>query len=102
MQLPKFDLGALESICEIFGDTTVGFTGSEIGKLLRESAIDDIMPQITKRTRLFEALKAKQESDKCSSYRLNLSEINNHIKIITQKSLPITLLIINSATQSVN
>ncbi len=65
--LKKFDLSVIESISKILGDTSEGFTGSEIGKLLSESRIPDPNPEITKWKRLFEALKQKQELDDCSN-----------------------------------
>ncbi len=65
--LEKFDLGALESIAKVLGDTSDGFTGSEIGKLLDECNIPDPCPTMTKWKRLFEALKQKQEVDQCSN-----------------------------------
>jgi len=65
--LEKFDLGVLESIAKVLGDTSDGFTGSEIGKLLDECNIPDSWPTMTKWKRLFEALKQKQEVDRCSN-----------------------------------
>ncbi len=59
--LAAFDLSVLERICEVLADTSTGLTGSEIGKLLSQIGIDDPMPGITKRVRLFEALKQRQE-----------------------------------------
>lgn len=67
MILPNFNLGALQSLCDILGDTGAGFTGSQIGKLLAECNINDPMPGYTKRIRLFEALKSKQEQDRCAN-----------------------------------
>lgn len=63
MALEKFDLGVLQSIANILGDTSSGFSGSEICRLLAECKIPDPLPNYTKRYRLFEALKTKQESD---------------------------------------
>jgi hypothetical protein len=65
--LKKFDLSVIEAISKILGDTSEGFTGSEIGKLLKECRILDPYPGITKWRRLFEALKQKQEQDDCSN-----------------------------------
>jgi uncharacterized protein (TIGR02391 family) len=67
MALPKFDLGLLQSISDILGDTQKGFTGSEIGRLLGECGITDLLPQYTKRYRIFEALKEKQLADGCGN-----------------------------------
>lgn len=65
--IPKFDDNILQEVCNLIADTSDGLTGSEIGKLLAQSNIDDPEPTITKRARLFEALKAKQEKDGCSN-----------------------------------
>jgi len=65
--LKKFDLSVIESISKLLGDTSGGFIGSEIGKLLSECKIQDPFPMITKGKRLFEALKQKQEEDDCSN-----------------------------------
>lgn len=65
--LNKFDLGALESLAKVLGDTSGRFTGSEIGKLLDECNIPDPWPTMTKWKRLFEALRQKQEADRCSN-----------------------------------
>lgn len=67
MALPKFDLGLLQSISDILGDTQKGFSGSEIGRLFRECGIADLFPQQTKRHRIFEALKEKQQADGCGN-----------------------------------
>ena len=65
--VPSFDLGVLERICEVLAATSTGFTGSEIGKFLSRLDIDDPMPGMTKRVRLFEALRQRQERDRCGN-----------------------------------
>ena len=65
--VPSFGLGVLERICEVLADTSTGFTGSEIGKFLSRLGIDDPMPTMTKRVRLFEALRQRQERDGCAN-----------------------------------
>lgn len=67
MALPSFDLGVLQSISDILGDTRYGFSGSEIGRFLDECKIADPFPTLTKRHRLFEAFKAKQLVDNCGN-----------------------------------
>lgn len=67
MPVPTFDLAVLESIANILGDTQRGFTGTEIGNLLRECHIPDLSLATTKRVRLFEALNHKQHLDKCGN-----------------------------------
>jgi len=57
----------LERICDVLGDTTSGLTGSEIGRILRDLNIQDPMPGITKRRRLYESLKARQVRDRCGN-----------------------------------
>jgi len=61
--ISKFDEANLQALCDILGDTTTGLTGSEIGRYLGECSIDDPMPQMTKRHRLFGALRARQDQD---------------------------------------
>ncbi|MFH1076944.1 MAG: hypothetical protein V1753_08975 [Pseudomonadota bacterium] len=65
--LPKLDLSVVESICKVLGDTGKGFTGSEIGKLLNESGIEDIDSTNTKWKRLNSALANKQLVDGCAN-----------------------------------
>src|SRR5258708_9077203 len=59
--VPAFDLSVLERICDVLAATDDGLTGTEIAKLLSQLAISDPMPTMTKRKRLFEALKQMQE-----------------------------------------
>lgn len=61
--IPEIDSVVLERICDVLADTSTGLTGSEIGKLLRRLSIDDPMPGMTKRVRLFDALSQRQRSD---------------------------------------
>jgi uncharacterized protein (TIGR02391 family) len=63
----KFEDQILQKICDIIGNTITGLTGSEIGKILRDCGIEDVSPSITKRDRLFDALRAKQSSDGCGN-----------------------------------
>jgi uncharacterized protein (TIGR02391 family) len=65
--IPSFDETVLHSICDVLADTVEGLTGSEIGQLLRESNIDDVLSGFTKRVRLFEALSQKQKQDNCAN-----------------------------------
>ena len=68
MAFEKIDLSVLKPICDILGDTNKGFTGSEIGSFLEDYNIPDVMTDCNKRTRLYGALKAKQESDGCGDH----------------------------------
>lgn len=66
--IPELDLTALERICDVLADTSTGVTGSEMGKLLAGLGIADPLPGMTKRVRLFEALKQRQQSDRCGNH----------------------------------
>jgi uncharacterized protein (TIGR02391 family) len=59
----KFDEANLQALCDILGDTTTGLTGSEIGRYLGECGIGDPTPQMTKRHRLYDALRMRQDQD---------------------------------------
>ena len=62
-QVPSFEETALRAICDILGDTSDGLSGSEIGRLLRDCGIEDLLPDHTKRERLFAALHQRQRKD---------------------------------------
>lgn len=66
-QIPSFDETTLRALCEVLGDTSSGLTGSEIGQILRDCGIDDLLPNVTKRHRLFEALYQRQSRDGCGN-----------------------------------
>lgn len=66
-RIPLFEPSVLERICDVLADTSTGLTGSEIGKLLRRLGIADPMPGMTKRVRLFEALRQRQAQDQCGN-----------------------------------
>lgn len=72
MNYKKLDLSIIEGISKALGDTSNGFTGTEIGQLLHECNINDSNPTITKWQRLNEALSTKQQQDNCSNNILNL------------------------------
>lgn len=65
--IKSFDLSVLESIAKILGDTSDGFTGSQISIYLRECSIDDPDPHMTKWKRLSVALSNKQTQDQCAN-----------------------------------
>jgi uncharacterized protein (TIGR02391 family) len=65
--IPKLKDTHLEALCGVIGDTHCGLTGSEMGRLLQRCGIEDPLPTDTKRRRLFEALRAKQERDGCAN-----------------------------------
>ena len=64
---PKLNDANLEALSDILGDTSTGLTGSEIGQSLRKCNIADTSPTMTKRHRLFEALREKQNADGCAN-----------------------------------
>lgn len=64
--IPRFPENALESICNILGDTQTGLTGTEIGKYLARCGIADGVTS-TKRVRLLEALSAQQQRDSAAN-----------------------------------
>lgn len=65
--VPVLEEAQLRAVCEVLGQTDSGLTGSEIGKLLRACSISDPYPTMTKRDRLFEALSARQNQDRCGN-----------------------------------
>jgi uncharacterized protein (TIGR02391 family) len=65
--IPAFKDTVLQAICDVLGDTANGLSGSEIGRLLSASGIDDPMAGGTKRHRLYAALQMRQASDKCAN-----------------------------------
>lgn len=68
----KLSLSIIEGISKALGDTSSGFTGTEIGQLLSECDINDLNPMNTKWRRLKEALSAQQQQDNCSNNILKL------------------------------
>jgi len=68
--IPSFDDATLQALGNILGATDTGLTGSEIGRHLRECGIDDPLPTLTKRHRLFEALRQRQSWDGCANHVL--------------------------------
>jgi hypothetical protein len=67
MPVSSLPLNVLERICDVLADTSTGFTGSEIGKPLSRLNIADPQPQMTKRVRLYEALRQRQDTDRCAN-----------------------------------
>lgn len=65
--IPKFDDNSLQAICDVLGDTASGLVGSEMGRLLARSGIQDVEPTITKRHRLHSALSNRQRKDNCAN-----------------------------------
>ena len=66
-KISSLEAASLESLCKILGDTDEGFAGTQIGKILTKSKIDDIDSANTKWKRLNSALSQKQNLDGCSN-----------------------------------
>ena len=69
--IPKISNNHLEALCAVIGDTSEGLTGGQIGALLDRCGIGDPTPDFTKRVRLFNALRVKQETDGAANTVLN-------------------------------
>ena len=68
---PVFPPNELQALCDVLGETDAGLTGSEIERLLASCQIGDPAATKTKRHRLFEALKARQDHDRGSNAELH-------------------------------
>jgi uncharacterized protein (TIGR02391 family) len=81
--IPKLDETHLRAVCDIIGDTAEGLTGSEIGRLLAQCGIEDPEPTMTKRHRLFTALKTRQDKDRCANHPLNfIQTVMNPVRFV--------------------
>jgi len=67
MAIPSFSAVHLQRICDVLAETSTGLSNTEIASLLQHLGIDDPSPGITKRQRLFAALNARQERDRCAN-----------------------------------
>lgn len=67
MAIQNFNLATITSISKILGDTGNGLTGSEIDRFLTECDIYNPHINSTKWKKLYDALKIKQESDRCAN-----------------------------------
>lgn len=65
--IPSLQVPTLQALSDVLGATDTGLTGSEIGRFLAECGIADPIPQMTKRRRLFQALKDRQAQDQCAN-----------------------------------
>ena len=83
----KLNDANLQALCDIIGDTGAGLTGSEISRCLLACDIADPHPGITKRYRLFEALRAKQDADRCANGVLAfVKHVMNPVRYVDQKA----------------
>ena len=71
---PLIPPNELQALCDVLGDTEAGLKGSEISRLLTTCHISDTAATETKRHRLFKALKARQDRDRCSNTVLHFVE----------------------------
>ena len=67
---PTLEPHLLESICRTIADTNVGLSGTEIGKILADSGINDIDPTNSKWRRLYNACINWQNKNHCSNHIL--------------------------------
>ena len=67
MECIQLTQNVIEGIANVLGDTTDGFTGSEIHKYLHLSNIEDIDSTNTKRIRLYNAFAKSHNDNKCSN-----------------------------------
>ena len=59
--ITSFESNVLARICDVLGDTDTGPTGTEIERLLKKSPGRRPLQEITKRHRVYEALRLRQE-----------------------------------------
>ena len=64
---PTISSEILENICRVIANTETGLTGTEIGRILADSMIQDTDPTLTKWKRLFNAFANYQNRNQCSN-----------------------------------
>ena len=74
--IKSFELSVLESLAKTLGDTSEGFTGSQIGVLLSETGFPDPLAGATKWKRLYQAFLEKQTEDRCAN---NIGAFIEHV-----------------------
>lgn len=67
MTIPELAPPILEQLSNVLADTSSGLTGSEISRYLQQCGISDPDPTLTKRVRLYNALRQKQTVDRCAN-----------------------------------
>ena len=84
--VPRFKDVHLQAVCDVIGDTSAGLSGSEIGRCLSACSIIDPCPGITKRDRLFAALRNKQDLDSCANGVLVfIQHVMDPVRYVDQK-----------------
>lgn len=78
----------IENICRVIADTDTGLTGTEIGRILAESLIEDTDPTLTKWRRLFNAFAHYQNKHQCSNNILTfLSKAMQPVRYVDKPQL---------------
>lgn len=57
----------MEQVCNVLGDTVTGLTNTEIKSVLSACGVADPGSIVNKRTRLFDALRVRQQQDRCAN-----------------------------------
>lgn len=65
--IPPISSEVLENICQVIANTDTGLTGTEIGRILADSMIQDTDPTLTKWKRLFNSFANHQNKNKNSN-----------------------------------
>jgi uncharacterized protein (TIGR02391 family) len=87
MKIVNFNENVLQKICDVLGATNDGLTGFEISTLLKQVGILD-SELSTKRHRLFDALKKRQDNDKCGNLIVAfIQAAMNPVRYLNNKNL---------------
>jgi len=85
---PALSSEIVENICRVIADTETGLTGTEIGRILAESLIEDTDPTLTKWKRLFNAFAHYQNKHHCSNNILTfLSKAMQPVRYVDDSEL---------------
>lgn len=85
---PALSSEIAENICRVIADTDTGLTGTEIGRILAESLIEDTDPTLTKWKRLYNAFAHYQNKHRCSNNILTfLSKAMQPVRYIDNPEL---------------
>lgn len=77
-RFPIIGPSVLESICRVVADTSLGLTGTELGKAILDSKMIDVSPEMTKWKRLYNSCVDIQNRTGCSNNILTLIQIAYH------------------------
>jgi len=85
---PSISSEVIENICRVIANTETGLTGTEIGRILAESLIQDTDPTLTKWKRLYNAFGHYQNKHHCSNNILTfLSKAMQPVRYIDSPEL---------------